>query len=106
MDNAEVSDTAMALFYRGQTKLKTGQLQKAIEDYEQYQKIYKMWNLEIDPECLAGMAECYHKQQEYLQAAIFYSRAAQIKPLVTRYLIGKAEAYYSHQSYSEALDAL
>ena len=106
MDNAEVSDTAMAYFYRGQVKLKTGQLQKAIEDFEQYKKIYKLWNLEIDPECLAGLAECYHKQREYLQAAIFYSRAAQIKPLVTRYLIGKAEAYYCHQSYGEALDAL
>ena len=86
--------------------MKTGQLQEAIEDFEQYKRIYKMWNLEIDPECLAGLAECYHKQQEYLQAAIFYSLAAQIKPLKTNYLIGKAEAQYCHKSYTDALETL
>ena len=86
--------------------MKMGQLDKAIEDFEQYKKIYKMWQLEIDPECLAGMAECYQQLGEHLQAAIFYSLAAQSKPLMTHYLIGKAEAYYCHKSYGEALETL
>ena len=106
MDDDHASEAGITLFYRGTVKIKTGEYKEAIEDLEQYRLVFKKHGLDVDPDCLAGMAECYHKQEDYMQAIIFYSLAAQIKPLFNHYLIGKAEAQFAHNQHSDALDTL
>ena len=106
MDDDQASEAAITLFYRGTVKMKSGEYKDAIEDFEQYRLVFKKHGLDVDSDCLAGMAECYHKQQDYMQAIIFYSLAAQMKPLFNHYLIGKSEAQYAHGQHSDALDTL
>ena len=56
MNDDCASETAITLFYRGTVKLKSGAYLESIEDFEKYRLIYKKNNLDVDPECLAGIA--------------------------------------------------
>ena len=61
MDDDNASEAGITLFYRGTVKIKIGEYKEAIEDLEQYRLVFKKHGLDVDPDCLAGMAECYHK---------------------------------------------
>ena len=61
LNDDQASETAITMFSRGIVKLKTGAYNEAIEDFEQYRSIFKKHGLDVDPDCLAGIAECHHK---------------------------------------------